>query len=96
MFEEMQIEFGKLVRKRREELGLTQEMTAELLEIGASNLRKIECGKGKPRWEDWIKLSGLFSINLDGLQRRYIAPSLFNDIGLDYKPPEDDKQIENE
>ncbi len=83
MFENLQREFGVLVRKGREKLGLTQEMTAELLEIGNSNLRNIEQGKGRANWEDWLKLSELLSINLDALQRKHLAQFLREKIKVD-------------
>ncbi len=73
MFKIFQKEFGEQVQKGRMRYGLTQQMTAELLEVGCSNLRKIECGEGSSNWETWMKLSELFDIDLDMLLKKHIA-----------------------
>lgn len=72
MFEDLQKEFGRLVRNARKNRGLTQEMTAELLEISCSHLRKIEHGKGGFNWGVWMKLTELFNIDLEKLQEKYL------------------------
>lgn len=82
MFEELQAEFGRMVRVGREESGLTQELTAELLEISPSKLRRIEQGKGGANWGDWAKLSELFSIDLSSLQRKHLS-SIIPYVGTD-------------
>lgn len=71
MFEKLQKELGEQVQKGRMRYGLTQEMTAELLEISCSNLRRIECGKSSINWETWMKLSELFNIELEDLLEKY-------------------------
>lgn len=76
MFENLQKEFGEQVRTRRIKSGLTQENTARLLEIGCSNLRKIEQGKGNSNWEVWMKLTELFDIDLERLQAQYIPQNI--------------------
>jgi len=38
---------GKLIRARRETLGLTQEYLAEISGVGLRTLRELERGKGK-------------------------------------------------
>ncbi len=73
MFKIFQKEFGDEVLKGRIRYGLTQQRTAELLEIGCSNLRKIEDGEGGSNWETWMKLSKLFDIDLDALLEKNIA-----------------------
>lgn len=76
MFEDLQKEFGEQVRKGRMRYGLTQEMTAELLEISCSGLRKIEYGRGGSSWETWMKLSELFDIDLEELLEKHTVQHL--------------------
>ncbi len=83
MFDDLQTEFGKLVRERRKEYGLTQKMTAEILEMSVYNLRKIEHCENGTNWVDWVKLGGLFSIDSDALQRKYVTPERLKEIGID-------------
>ncbi len=80
MFEVFKKEFGDKVQKGRIRYGMTQQMTAELLEIGCSNLRKIEEGEGGSNWETWMKLSELFDIDLDTLLEKHIAQHLKDDL----------------
>jgi len=83
MFEDLQTEFGKLVRERRREYGLTQKMTAEILEMSVYNLRRIEHCENGTNWVDWVKLGVLFSIDSDALQRKYVTPECLKEIGID-------------
>ncbi len=80
MFEIFQKEFGDKVLKGRKRYGLTQQTTAELLEICCSNLRKIEDGEGGSNWETWMKLSELFDIDLDALLEKNIAQHFKEDL----------------
>lgn len=38
---------GKIIRQRRQTLGLTQEHLAEVSEVGLRTIRELERGKGK-------------------------------------------------
>ncbi len=67
MYEEIYIKLGKNIKKRREELGLTQEELAEKIGIGLNFMGKIEIAFSKPSFETIIKTSKALGISLKEL-----------------------------
>ena len=65
---------GKRIKKRREELGMTQEEFAEKLGVATNYISTIERGASFPRYEKLVLL-------LNGLQTS--ADAIFCDV-LDY------------
>lgn len=54
---------SKTLRARRRERKLTQEKTAELLEISVRWYQKVECGKGNPSFSLICELARVFQID---------------------------------
>lgn len=57
-------ELGKKIKELRIQMGYTQERLAELIEIDAKNLSKIENGAHSPSFKTLKKLSKILSFNL--------------------------------
>ena len=54
----------KIIKERREELGVTQEQLADLAEIGLRTLKNIESGKGNPTLQTLQKIADLLGLEL--------------------------------
>jgi transcriptional regulator with XRE-family HTH domain len=63
----MMINFSEHLRFIRNKSHKTQKQVAEYLDISESNYRKYELGSHLPGFENLIKLSEYFSVNLDYL-----------------------------
>jgi transcriptional regulator with XRE-family HTH domain len=59
--------FPSRLKKAREDYGLTQVETSELLKIGQSTLAKYETGKREPDLETLVKIGLLFDVSIDWL-----------------------------
>lgn len=70
------IEFGKMVRKSRTELGITQEELAEMVNTCCITIRKIEQGKVNASWKLCTMLCIVLNIDLDYLNTNCISPYL--------------------
>ena len=57
-------ELGKKIKELRKQMGYTQERLAELVEIDAKNLSKIENGAHSPSFKTLEKLSKVLYVNL--------------------------------
>ena len=58
---------GKRIKELRENKKLSQQQLAEILNMEASNLSKIERGIQIPKEESLIKLANAFSVNVRDL-----------------------------
>lgn len=65
--DEKQKKLSELMRMKRLEKNLTQEQAAELLEISARWLQKIESGHSKPGFDLICNLAKEFSIDFSKL-----------------------------
>ena len=59
-----QQELIKMLKERREMLGVTQEHLAELAMVGLRTLKSIESGKGNPTFETLHKLAEVLGMEL--------------------------------
>jgi len=58
-------EIIKSLKKRREELGVTQEHLAELSGVGLRTLKSLEGGKSNPTFETLNKLAEVMGMELN-------------------------------
>lgn len=54
----------KILKNRREELGVTQDYLAELAGVGLRTLKEIESGKGNPTFDTLNKLAEVLGMEL--------------------------------
>jgi transcriptional regulator with XRE-family HTH domain len=54
----------KVLKARREELGVTQDHLADLASVGLRTLKEIESGKGNPTLETLNKLAEILGMDL--------------------------------
>jgi transcriptional regulator with XRE-family HTH domain len=54
----------KVLKARREELGVTQDHLADLASVGLRTLKEIESGKGNPTLETLNKLAEILGMEL--------------------------------
>ena len=59
--------FSIIVRKKRKELGLSQEKVAEYAGMTAQMYREIEKGKRSTAWEKWILIYMILHIGIDDI-----------------------------
>lgn len=57
-------EIIKIIKERREELGVTQEQLADLAEIGLRTLKNIESGKGNPTLLTLVKVIDVLGMEI--------------------------------
>jgi y4mF family transcriptional regulator len=55
---------GEAIRKRRNELGITQPHLAELAEVSTNSVYKLERGIGNPSLEVLMKLTEVLGLEL--------------------------------
>lgn len=56
---------GENIRKRRKELRLTQEYVARQLDINASHISNIECGRVNPSLTVLVNLANILTCSVD-------------------------------
>ncbi len=59
-----QEDFVKIIKERREVLGVTQEHLAELANVGLRTLKAIESSKGNPTFETMNKLADVLGMEI--------------------------------
>ena len=59
--------FGRMVRERREALGLSIEKAAELCRMSYKGLEEIELGDSDPKLSSILNISAALDIDLEGL-----------------------------
>ena len=62
-----QIKIGRLIRRLRTDMGLTQKQLSERLHVSDKAVSKWECGGSAPDLEKLVAISDLFDISLDEL-----------------------------
>jgi transcriptional regulator with XRE-family HTH domain len=72
--------FGKKLRKLREEKGLILRRVAALLDIDTATLSKIELGDRRAKREYLPILSQLYNVELEELERLWLADKVFGII----------------
>lgn len=63
----MRQEIGKRLRLIRERIGITQAGLGEKLGIQSQHVSKYERGESVPTWENLIKLTELYDVNINWL-----------------------------
>jgi transcriptional regulator with XRE-family HTH domain len=63
----MRQEIGKRLRLIRERLGITQAEVGEKLGIQSQHVSKYERGETVPTWENLIKLTEIYDVNINWL-----------------------------
>ena len=69
------MELKDLMKKRREELGITQLDLAQMAEVGIATIKDIERGKGNPSLSTVNKILEILGMEIDYRLRR---PSLMD------------------
>ncbi len=59
--------FGALVYKRRQEMNLSQEQLAELLDISVQQVRNYESGRSRPSLDKLLDLSRKMNVAIECL-----------------------------
>ncbi len=67
MGDEFYIKLGKNIKKRRKEIGLTQQELAERLELSLNFIGKIEVAFSKPSLETLLKIADCLDITISDL-----------------------------
>lgn len=67
--------FGRIVRDRRENRGLTLERVAELCGISEKGLENIELGDSNPKLSTVVKIANVLDIDIGMLQNCSFAES---------------------
>ena len=57
-------DLNEIIRERRENMGLTLEELAEMAEMSAKGIEKIELGKSNPKWQSVLNISKALKIDL--------------------------------
>ena len=63
-------ELGRAIKRRREELGLSLRDVADVTNVSASTLSRIENGTGKPDADNIARLTGWLDMPIDRVMNR--------------------------
>jgi transcriptional regulator with XRE-family HTH domain len=63
-------ELGRAIKRRREELGLSLRDVADVTDVSASTLSRIENGTGKPDADNIARLTGWLDMPIDRVMNR--------------------------
>src|SRR6185503_14650182 len=63
-------ELGRAIRRRREELGLSLRDVADVTNVSASTLSRIENGTGKPDADNIARLTGWLDMPIDRVMNK--------------------------
>src|SRR5215213_11149873 len=63
-------ELGRAIKRRREELGLSLRDVADVTEVSASTLSRIENGTGKPDADNIARLTGWLDMPIDRVMNK--------------------------
>lgn len=66
-------ELGRAIKRRREELGLSLRDVADVTNVSASTLSRIENGTGKPDADNIARLTGWLDMPIDRVMNRQKA-----------------------
>lgn len=67
------VELGRAIKRRREELGLSLRDVADVTEVSASTLSRIENGTGKPDADNIARLTGWLDMPIDRVMNKQAA-----------------------
>ena len=90
MVENFQIAFGEFIRARRQEIGLSQEMICDTLQISRPTLIKIEAGKGAMLFHHYLILCKILDMDVE-TAGKFHSKAKFDDALA--KLPEDTQKI---
>ncbi len=68
-FVDAQQKFARMMRKRRLEMGITQEKLAEFVGISTTYCRKIEKGKYSPTWHIWLRICTVLNLDMAEIEK---------------------------
>src|SRR6185312_15829553 len=69
-------ELGRAIRRRRDELGLSLRDVADVTDVSASTLSRIENGTGKPDADNIARLTGWLDMPIDRVMNRQKASNV--------------------
>jgi transcriptional regulator with XRE-family HTH domain len=69
------VELGRAIKRRREELGLSLRDVADVTNVSASTLSRIENGTGKPDADNIARLTGWLDMPIDRVMNKNKAAS---------------------
>ena len=64
------VELGRAIKRRREELGLSLRDVADVTNVSASTLSRIENGTGKPDSDNIARLTGWLDMPIDRVMNK--------------------------
>ena len=67
------VELGRAIKRRREELGLSLRDVANVTQVSASTLSRIENGTGKPDADNIARLTGWLDMPIDRVMNKQAA-----------------------
>ena len=67
------VELGRAIKRRREELGLSLRDVANVTDVSASTLSRIENGTGKPDADNIARLTGWLDMPIDRVMHKQAA-----------------------
>ena len=65
------VELGQAIKRRREELGLSLRNVADVTNVSASTLSRIENGTGKPDADNIARLTGWLDMPIDRVMNKH-------------------------
>lgn len=69
-------ELGQAIKRRREELGLSLRDVADVTNVSASTLSRIENGTGKPDADNIARLTGWLDMPIDRVMNKQTADNV--------------------
>src|SRR5437763_2730076 len=70
------IDLGKAIKRRREELKLSLRDVADVTDVSASTLSRIENGTGRPDADNIARLTQWLDIPVDRLMKKHMADNV--------------------
>jgi transcriptional regulator with XRE-family HTH domain len=86
-------ELGRAIKRRREELGLSLRDVADVTQVSASTLSRIENGTGKPDADNIARLTGWLDMPVDRVMKKQGAKDGDNVEAVVYYPHEATPEI---
>jgi transcriptional regulator with XRE-family HTH domain len=86
-------ELGRAIKRRREELGLSLRDVADVTQVSASTLSRIENGTGKPDADNIARLTGWLDMPVDRVMKKQGAKEGNNVEAVVYYPHEATPEI---
>ncbi|CAN5666495.1 helix-turn-helix domain-containing protein [soil metagenome] len=85
-------ELGRAIKRRREELNLSLRDVADVTQVSASTLSRIENGTGKPDADNIARLTGWLNMPIDRVMNKHQSDNKFVDA-IVYYPHEATPEI---